>query len=186
MSVSERSGTSVITAPNAVSLTRVPVGVLLARAARVGDGRRAFGLFTAGLATDWLDGELASRLGGASDLGRDVLEPVCDLVLVASATYALVKTEVISARPVVAVTALAGVGQTVIFTVDESHLLRRVANGAMPLGYVAAAAALWYGHAHLAFGDAAKFAAIPGAAVGIAIGFMKRGRLSAWLHGRAF
>jgi hypothetical protein len=87
---------------------------------------------------------------------------------------------------VIAIGVAAGLGQTVIFSVEEPHLLRKIANGAMPLGYVVIATALWLAHARAAFGSSAPRVVIPGMLLGGIAGYQKRNRLGAWLRGRAF
>lgn len=180
------AGNAMLTAPNITSLVRVPLGVSIGMTARNSRWEQAFALLNAALISDWLDGELATRLSAESTFGRDVLEPVCDSAVVAGATYGLLATHSVSPRPVLAVGALAAIGQTVIFTVDEGRRLKSIANGAMPLGYTVIAGVLWYAYARLAFAERARRLLPPAIAATSAAAYMKRGRLNAWLHGRAF
>lgn len=67
--------------PNALSLSRVPLSVVLFWALYNDRWELATLLFMIALATDAVDGWFARRFNVTSKLGGDILEPVCDLAL---------------------------------------------------------------------------------------------------------
>jgi cardiolipin synthase (CMP-forming) len=85
---SRRPSSAIVTAPNAVTLTRLllmPVCAVLLATGRYGTGLALTVLV--GL-TDWVDGWLARRTGRVSRLGQ-LLDPLADRLLIASVAIAL-------------------------------------------------------------------------------------------------
>ncbi len=83
------SGRGVVTIPNAISLVRIlliPVFVWLI----VDPDTTTVGLlvFAGVVATDWVDGTIARRIGQVSDVGK-VLDPVADRLAIAAGIVAL-------------------------------------------------------------------------------------------------
>jgi cardiolipin synthase len=79
-----------LTVPNGISLLRI--ALIPVYCAMILDPDRAAAgvvLFGAVLATDWVDGYLARRLGQVSELGK-LLDPVADRVAIAAGLIALV------------------------------------------------------------------------------------------------
>ena len=68
-------------APNVLSLARIALTAPLVWALAVGQHALATAVLGVALATDFLDGWLARRGSGSTELGR-VLDPVADKVLV--------------------------------------------------------------------------------------------------------
>jgi cardiolipin synthase (CMP-forming) len=86
--VGDHLGDRVLTLPNALTLLRllaIPVVLLLLLAER---DVAAVGVFVLAAATDFLDGMLARRWGGASYLGA-VLDPVADRLMLSSVAVVL-------------------------------------------------------------------------------------------------
>ncbi|MDB5177764.1 MAG: putative phosphatidylglycerophosphate synthase [Candidatus Saccharibacteria bacterium] len=80
--------------PNVLSLSRLPISVIVLVLLLNESWQLATILLLIGLLTDALDGALARRFNVTSSFGGDVLEPVCDLVLGAAALGGLVLTGV--------------------------------------------------------------------------------------------
>lgn len=168
--------------PNALSVSRLPIGAAIAFAATDRRWSLAFGLLLLGLATDWLDGWFAVKLDAKTQLGGDVLEPVCDLALVSGALAGLLFTSQLSWGTVMALAAVAAVFQIIIFTVPEPQMLRKVANGVMPFYYLGVVVVMIAAYAMMAKMETVLLLAPPLAMMAIRV---KRHRLNAWLHGRA-
>jgi phosphatidylglycerophosphate synthase len=136
-------------------------------------------------ATDILDGEIAHRFDGESSFGRYVLDPACDSAMLAAASLGAVAAGRIPFATVVAVTIAGVAGQIVIMVVDDSRVMRRIANGAHPIGYCVAT--VYVGGVYVTAAGVPAHKAWPAALVvaGL-VGILKRRRLSAWLHGREF
>jgi phosphatidylglycerophosphate synthase len=79
--------------PNALTVSRVFIAAGVTLLALNGHWSWAFGLVLIGLATDWFDGYLATRLGAKSRIGSDVLEPLCDFIFAIGLVAGLVLTD---------------------------------------------------------------------------------------------
>lgn len=75
--------------PNLLSLSRLPLTVVLCAAISFAVWPLALGSFLVAVVTDWLDGWYARRTGQSSALGR-ALDPLTDKVLVGSAFIFLI------------------------------------------------------------------------------------------------
>ena len=172
--------------PNALCLLRAALGVALVPFALSGSWAVAFGLLAAAVLSDMLDGYLAKKLDAQSDFGRDVLEPNCDLVMVAGALAGLLLTGNLSWWPVVTLLALpAALAQWAIVRAGEESLPRKIANGFMPLQYVAAAVTLFVIYADKGLKDNAVWLLLLVPPVLLMV-WEKRDRwYGAWLHGQA-
>ncbi|MGH9023606.1 MAG: CDP-alcohol phosphatidyltransferase family protein [Acidimicrobiia bacterium] len=85
----QRSSSSVLTIPNAITLSRLgAVPWLLWLLFRKRDRQAAAILLTVLGTTDWVDGYVARRLGQVSELGK-ILDPTADRVLLGVAVTAL-------------------------------------------------------------------------------------------------
>lgn len=78
--------------PNILSLSRLPIAVVVMWLSWTEEWRLATVFLLIGLLTDALDGALARRFNVTSSFGGDVLEPVCDLVLGVAALSGLIAT----------------------------------------------------------------------------------------------
>jgi phosphatidylglycerophosphate synthase len=74
--------------PNAVTLSRIPLGLLCAWQVLAGSSEAALVLFLLAALTDFLDGTLARRLRAETRLGA-ILEPVADAFYVVPTLFAL-------------------------------------------------------------------------------------------------
>ena len=172
--------------PDALCVLRAMLGVVLVPFALSERWDIAFVLLAAAVASDMLDGYLAKKLDAKSDFGRDVLEPNCDLIMVLGALSGLLFTGSISWLPVVLLLALpAALAQWAIVRAGEESLPRKIANGFIPLQYVAAAVTLFVIYALKGLGDNAAWLLLLVPPVLLMV-WEKRARwYGAWLHGRA-
>jgi CDP-diacylglycerol--glycerol-3-phosphate 3-phosphatidyltransferase len=79
---------SLLTTPNVLSLSRIPLAVALAFAIDARCWQLSLALFTLAAFTDWLDGWWARRFNQLSAMGRS-LDPLTDKVLIGTAFIVL-------------------------------------------------------------------------------------------------
>lgn len=115
-----------ITIPNVISLTRLPLSAAMVWLAVDRLWFAAFVVFAVAMATDAIDGWLARWSGWESDFGRDVLEPVCDLVMSGAAIFSLCWTGVWSWWALGGIVAVAAVLQLISFFGDRGPLMRKL------------------------------------------------------------
>ncbi len=88
-------------APNLLSLSRLPLGVVLFACVECGWWAAGLATFAVAALTDWADGWWARRYGPLTAVGRS-LDPLADKVLVAVAFIALIPVEGANVTPWVA------------------------------------------------------------------------------------
>lgn len=169
--------------PNALSLTRIPLGIAIAIEGSLEHWKAAAALLVAALASDYLDGLVATKLDAKSDLGRDVLEPVCDLVLTVGCLVGLVLSHHLAWLSIVVLGVVAGAAQVLLATAATGSRRERVLWAFMPLQYVAVILLLAADYICRALSiDLAV--SVPLAAVVALIAMMvKADRLAEWLAG---
>lgn len=168
-------GDRILTVPNAVTAIRlacIPVFVVLLAQPHRRHWEAAAWLLAATGATDWVDGQLARRLGQVSTVGK-VLDPLADRLLLGVGTIA---TIVVGAIPIwVAAVALAreavvAVGFLVVAAVGGRRMDVSWAGKAGTFSLMVALPLFLIGHSgagwHSGGEDAAWVFAIPGLALG--------------------
>ena len=145
----------------------------------------AFVAIVLGITSDMLDGYLARRWNVSSDFGRDVLEPNSDLVLTVASMGGLLLAGEVSWWWVPVIAIPNSLGQLAIWRSPEGTLLRRIANGFMPLSYVAFVVALGMIYSAKAMGGSAVWLLIPTLPIATWVVWEKRVRWVRWLRGYA-
>jgi cardiolipin synthase len=144
-----REGAQVLTVPNLLSFARligVPLFLWLVLGPRA-DGWAIIVLAVSGF-TDWLDGQLARRLGQVSTLGK-LLDPFADRLYILAVLFALSVREVIPVWLAIVI-----VGRDVLMT-GLLAVLRRHGYGPLPVHFLGKAATfcLLYAFPLLFLGD---------------------------------
>jgi CDP-diacylglycerol--glycerol-3-phosphate 3-phosphatidyltransferase len=154
-----------VTAANALTLIRAVLVLPVVWLIGVGDFREALVVFLLAAATDALDGAVARRRDGASELGA-ALDPLADKVLVLGALTAL------AVRGAVPWWALAAIGVREVLAIEirARHTVAATADGkAKTVLQVAAVAALLVAAAWPAAGVDALAAGLLGAALALTL-----------------
>lgn len=166
--------------PNALSLSRVGFGPLVAYFAISRQWEWALAALLAGLVTDWLDGWFAIKLDAKSHFGATVLEPICDFVLSAGAVGGLVLTGYISWLQL-GVMAFLFVGGGIWDFVLDSGPLKRFSHAWQPLYYLAVIIVVTLIYVRNFDPDYFGVTMIITPPVLVLVGYKKRHRLFEWL-----
>lgn len=112
--------------PNLLSLSRIPFAGLLFWLISEYLWVPAAIVFAVALLTDALDGWLARRYGWQSELGKEKLEPVCDLILSVAALGALALTGLWAWWAIVAIVVVMVIFQLISNYADRGPIMRRL------------------------------------------------------------
>lgn len=115
-----------MTLPNVISLTRIPMGVVVVILALQSARFAGMIILLFAVFTDVLDGYVARRYNMSSKLGELVLEPVCDMTLSVAAVAGLVLTGVWPWWVAVVLLVFAGVLQLISQFADANDVMRRL------------------------------------------------------------
>jgi len=138
------------TLPNVLSLSRIPIGVFAALAAVHHAWGLAFSLLLLGCLTDLADGYIAKRWDMGSDIGADVLEPVCDLALTTGAIVGLVLTHRLPIWVVIVMVVITAIVQIINSFMTQTRLFTHFGQWFMPIYFLAVIWTLLLSYAWLA------------------------------------
>lgn len=166
--------------PNALTLSRVPIGLLILIAGAHQAWPWAFGLLLVGLLTDWLDGYIAVSFNARTQLGAE-LESLCDGCLLGGTILALGLGGQIPLLATAAILILGGVSGMVAGSGLVRGRLYRLLHAVNPLSYVAVTvtALVWCGflvNSNIGYFVAAALVPLAGIAWNV-----KRHRIRDWL-----
>jgi len=125
------------TLPNALSISRFPIGALVGLAAIHRNWGWAFALLLLGCLTDLADGYVAKHWNVASDFGANYLEPICDLALTAGALIGLLVTHELSIWALGAMVIVLVIVQVINSFMIKTVLFRYFGKWFMPLYFLA-------------------------------------------------
>lgn len=164
-----------LTLPNAVTVVRlacIPIFVVLLAQPHRQHWQAAAWLLAATGATDWVDGQLARRLGQVSTVGK-VLDPLADRLLLGVAAISVIAVDAIPlwvAAVALAREAVVGVGFVTVASVGGRRMDVTLAGKAATFALMVALPLFLFGHSsagwHGGGEDVAWVFAIPGLILG--------------------
>lgn len=127
---------TIITIPNAISFTRLPMAGMLMWFAWQGNMTAALITLVIAGSSDILDGYVARKYNMSSKFGQDVLEPICDMALASAAVAGLVIASAWSIWVAIALLTIAALLQLISVRANQNQFwgrLKRHQNWIHPL-----------------------------------------------------